>query len=227
MSLLLLFSSVLVPSCGLLVPAWPLFAPLWVPGPQNGSQNGFQNGPFLKPATTQPHSPGLSHFLCCFLGVGGSFGRSTAAETPLFDISSLLLFVPHFVLGHPEKKRQDSKNPTGTQLLSLSCGRGWGVPSVGPASLLTLLLNPLASSCSYLTSFSATYFRPPLPLRFPSRFRLHGRAPTPESRGEPILRLIMLGSIFGYVFLRFLDTIFGSLFRPLAVIFRCFFGSIF
>ena len=31
MSLLLLFSSVLVPSCGLLVPACPLFAPVWVP----------------------------------------------------------------------------------------------------------------------------------------------------------------------------------------------------
>ena len=136
-----------------LAASWCRLGPLSLPfgshfGPQNGSQNGFRNGPFLKPPRNHPHPPGISFVLCRFFGVGGSFGRSTAAETPLFDIPSLLLFVPHFVLGHL----------SGPQLLSLKCGRGWGVPSVGPAGLLPLLLNSLASFHSVnSTSFSATF----------------------------------------------------------------------
>ena len=99
----LLFPSVLIPPCSLLVLAWPLSLPFGSHfGSQNGSQNGFRNGSLLRPPEVHPHPPQLTNFLCCFLGVGGSFGRSTAAETPLFDISSLLLFVPHFVFGHPK-----------------------------------------------------------------------------------------------------------------------------
>ena len=57
MLLLLLFSSVLVSSCGLLVPAWPFSLPFDSHfGPQTGSQNGFRNGPFLKPAATHRNS---------------------------------------------------------------------------------------------------------------------------------------------------------------------------
>jgi len=121
MSLLFVFSSVLIPSCSLLVPAWLCSLPFGSRfGPQTGSQNGYRNGPFLKPAGNHPNTPQTSHFLCCFLGVGGSFGRSTAAETPLFDIPSLLLFVPHFVFGHLN----------GPQPLSLLQRWGWRVPSV-------------------------------------------------------------------------------------------------
>ena len=127
----------------------------------------------------------------------------------------------------PPKKSQDLKKSQVPSPFLCRVAGGWGVPSVGPASLLPLLLNTLASSCSHLTSFSATYLRLPLPLRLPLRFRLHGRAPTPESPREPILRLIMLGSIFGSVFCRFVGPILGPVFVPSSSFFVTFSGPFF
>ena len=64
MSLLFVFSSVLIPSCSLLVPARPFSLPSGYHfEPQNGSQNGFRHDPFLKPAANHSHSPEISHFL--------------------------------------------------------------------------------------------------------------------------------------------------------------------
>ena len=51
-----------------------------------------------------------------------------------------------------------------------------------------------------IISFSATYDRPPPRLRLRLHFRLHSHPATPESRREPKLRLIMLGSVLKPVF---------------------------
>ena len=69
-----------------------------------------------------------------------------------------------------------------------------------PSRLYPHIFDNISSLHYVFTSFSATYDRPPLRLRLPPRFRLRGHPPTPESRREPILRLIMLGSIFASVF---------------------------
>ena len=69
-----------------------------------------------------------------------------------------------------------------------------------------------AESSVMIPSLSVVHIKQtPSRLRLRLHFHLHGRAPTPESRREPKLRLIMLKSVFEPLFLRFWGSIVGPI----------------